>query len=128
MKRLNKNFFLNWLWVFAWMGMIYYFSDQPNLQSSLQPFWDLIFRKIAHVAEYFVLTYLLFRAISFGKKPNSSSLIIAITVAILYAIFDEWHQQSIVGRHGSIIDVLVDSVGVIMFALMHRFKHLLKII
>src|SRR3989338_4752211 len=63
---------LNWLAVLLWLGVIYYFSSQPNLKSELEPIWDLIFRKIAHLAEFFVLAYLLYCSLSSnglkGKK------------------------------------------------------------
>ena len=33
-------------------------------------------------------------------------------IGIIYAITDEIHQLFIVGRSGSIIDVLIDSIGI----------------
>ena len=114
-----KKIFLNWVLVIFWMAVIYYLSHQPNLGSGLEPLWDLIFRKIAHVAEYFVLAYLLFRAFqSHGFKP-SKALIFTAILAIMYAGFDEWHQSFISMREGKILDVLVDSVGIFIFVILN---------
>ena len=113
-----KKQIVNWLAVIAWIAVIYYFSHQPDLKSELEPFWDLIFRKIAHMAEYFVLSFLLFRAWSGHNLSFKKSLILSVVFAVLYAGFDEWHQTSISGRQGSIKDVGIDSIGVLSFVIL----------
>ena len=113
-----KKIILNWVAVLLWMGVIYYFSAQPDLKSELQPIWDLIFRKIAHMAEFFILAFLLFRAYLGNQMTTGKSLFFAMFVAIAYAIFDEYHQTVVVGRAGSPIDVMIDSVGVVTFAIL----------
>lgn len=113
-----KRIILNWLAVLLWMGVIYYFSAQPDLKSELEPIWDLIFRKIAHMAEFFILAFLLFRAYLGNKMIAGWALFLAVFIAIIYAIFDEYHQTLIDGRTGSSFDVIIDSVGVLAFAVM----------
>lgn len=125
-KKFNK-IILNWIFVLLWMGVIYYFSDQPNLKSDLAPLWDTIFRKLAHMAEFFVLAYLLFRAYHQGGIKQKYSLFLAAFIAVIYAISDEWHQSLVEGRTSSNIDVMVDSIGIIIFAIIQtrqfkRFK------
>ena len=113
---------LNWLVVLFWMGVIYYFSDQPNLKSELEPIWDLVFRKIAHMAEYFVLAYLLFRACNkTGFKPKRS-LVYAVFFSLTYAISDEYHQSLVGGRTASPVDVFVDSLGIFGFIILNIIK------
>ncbi len=86
MKKWQRQF-LNWLAVILWLGVIYYFSSQPELKSQLEPFIDLICRKIAHMAEFFVLAYLFFRALLIDLNFKKA-LIISVILSILSAFFD----------------------------------------
>lgn len=99
---------LLWLCVFAWMVGIWYVSDQPDVHSGLKQ--DLLLRKLAHVFEFAVLTWLLLLAIR-GRYTRDKDIITAVAVAVVYAFLDEWHQTWIAGRHGVINDVLIDSIG-----------------
>jgi len=124
-KFFNKSF-LNWLLVFLWLGVIYFFSSQSNLKSALEPFWDFIFRKIAHMAEYFVLAYLTFRAYRSLNVSVWESLGFALIIAVLAAVADEFHQLGVKGRVGSPIDVAIDSVGTLTFGVMQLNKKYLN--
>lgn len=117
MKNLKK--IISW-WILAllWMGVIYYFSAQPSLKSELQPIWDLIARKLAHMAEFFVLAYLFFKAYSSLGFTKIRSIVFALTFSIIYAIFDEWHQRFVSGRVASITDILIDSLGILIFGVL----------
>lgn len=105
-----KTKIFNWLLVFLWMGVIFFFSHQPDLKSSLPESWDFIFRKIAHITEYAILTWLLFRAL----VPNKIALLAVLIIALLYAISDEYHQTFVFGRQGCLRDVLIDSLGIFL--------------
>lgn len=113
---------INWLIVIGWMAVIYYFSSRPNLKSELEPIWDLIFRKIAHLAEYFVLAYLLFRAFKDHETSKNSALALAFILALFYAFIDEYHQSFIVGRAASLIDVGIDGLGPLIFTSLKLFE------
>ncbi len=95
-----------------WAGLIFYLSAQPNLNSGLGA-WDLILRKIAHMAVFAILFWLIWRAFAFKRQYFLWSLLIAI----LYAASDEWHQSFIVGRSMEFIDFLFDSLGILAVAL-----------
>ncbi|MCK4892015.1 MAG: VanZ family protein, partial [Candidatus Pacebacteria bacterium] len=87
------NIITLWLPVFIWCAIIYYFSSIPSLKSDLPNQLDLIFRKIAHMAEYGILTVLLFRA--YFKNNGftiKKSISFAIIFALTYAFTDEYHQ------------------------------------
>lgn len=114
--------FLSWLIVILWLGVIYYFSAQPNLASGFQPFWDIFFRKIAHIAEYFVLTYLFFSALKQYNLPFRKILIWTIIFSFLVAILDEYHQTFILGRQAKVLDVLIDGIGIISAAFLLKLK------
>jgi len=115
---MSKKILFNWLVVLLWLGMIFYFSHQPDLKSELEPSWDLIFRKVAHMAEYFVLAYLLFRALSESRLSRSRLLLISFFLSLVYSGLDEWHQSFIAGRVASVVDVGIDSAGAAVFWLL----------
>lgn len=63
-------------------------------------------RKAAHMAEYAVLSVLIY--IWLGKWKH------AIVFAALYAAGDELHQRFVPGRAGRLADVMIDSAGAVL--------------
>ncbi len=119
----NKiKIFLNWLAVALWLLLIYYFSSQPNLGSGLPFWWDMLFRKAAHVSEYFVLTYLFFKAFRLHRLGYKNNLLLSSVLTIIVAALDEWHQAYVVGRLGSVFDVAVDSLGVAVILILFHLN------
>ena len=102
----------------ALMTLIFVLSAQPDLSTGLG-FWDLVLRKTAHAAVYGLLTLLWFRALG-PIAPRA--LILALAISFLYAITDEYHQTYVDGRHGSVIDVGVDAIGIGVAALLVRSR------
>ena len=94
------------------MAVIFALSAQPDLNSGLGTI-DLIGRKIIHAASYGLLWWLWQPALGV-RSPLPAAL---ITVA--YAISDEYHQSFVEGRHGTPVDVLIDSVGVAIAIALH---------
>lgn len=74
-------------------------------------------RKIAHISEYFILT--LFFYIGFYKNLKKVSrtniLLLSVFLSIIYSISDELHQTFIPNRVGSYKDVIIDSIGSMIF-------------
>jgi len=93
-----------WGPVLLWAAVIFAFSAIPSLGTGLGT-WDLVLRKIAHVAEFAVLGALLFRA--------AGSATVAVALGSLYAVTDEIHQTFVEGRHGSPVDWAIDTAGVV---------------
>jgi VanZ family protein len=116
------NFLKNWLLVILWMGLIFFLSHQPELKSGLPGGWDFFLRKLAHILEYAVLTFLLIRALKGHHLTKRSVLVLAIVFAVLYALSDEYHQSFILGREGVPRDVLIDSLGVFLAAWLKKRK------
>ena len=113
MSEKIKTIIKLWFPVFIWCGVIYYLSSIPNLKSDLSGQWDFIFRKIAHLMEYAILTFLFFRASS--KNLNFRRAIsYAALFSITYALTDEYHQLFVFGREGNLGDILIDSLGVFL--------------
>jgi VanZ family protein len=107
---VRRNLLL-WLPVVGWAAVIFTFSAIPSLGTGLGT-WDLILRKLAHTTEYAVLAFLLARAV--GRAAP------AFALGVLYAASDEIHQTFVRGRHGSPVDVAIDSVGLLVGALAWR--------
>ena len=64
------------------MGLIFFLSAQPDLSTGLGT-WDLILRKLAHMAEYGLLWLLWWRALGYGNPALPAA------IAIGYSITDE---------------------------------------
>ena len=122
-----------WVWVAAWMGVIFFFSTDlfsgPQTSRVIGPFlkWfvpdvsdetirdiQLVIRKAAHVLEYAILSILSCRALAQRAAPSPLPLAAlgqAVLIAVAYAALDEWHQSWTDERFGSPLDVAIDSVG-----------------
>jgi hypothetical protein len=98
------------------MGVIFFLSAQPDLSSGLGA-WDLILRKAAHMTEYGLLVLLWWRALR-ERVPARLAVGLAVAIAIAYSGTDEYHQTFIHGRHGTPVDVAIDSVGMAAVALL----------
>lgn len=108
-----------WIPPFVLMGVIFFFSAQPDLNSGLG-LADLIGRKIIHASEYALLTFLWWRAFVRTSFRRAAPLI-GFSLAVGYAGTDEFHQTFIHGRHGSPVDVCIDAFGAGLCALfLHR--------
>jgi len=101
-----------WLPVGLWCGAIFYLSSIPNLATPWGT-WDIILRKIAHISEYGILAFLIWRAIFHSIRINlSKTYAWSGAFSFIYAISDEIHQIFVPTRHGSILDILIDGIGI----------------
>ncbi len=100
-----------WGPVVAWAALIFVLSSISGLGTGLGV-WDLVLRKIAHATEFAIFALLLVRA---SRRPGW-----AVLGGIAYAISDELHQAFVPGRHGAPLDVVIDSVGVVIGAFLAK--------
>jgi VanZ family protein len=108
-----------WLPPLLLMAVIFALSAQPDLNSGLGLI-DLIGRKLVHMSEYALLCFLWWRALRTVTDPGRA-IVIALAISVAYACTDELHQLSVRGRHGSPVDVGIDSIGAGLAALvLHR--------
>ena len=91
------------------MGLIFFFSAQPDLSSGLGV-WDLIGRKVIHALEYALLCFLWWRPLRTSLSPRAAVLA-AFALSVAYAVGDEYHQTFVEGRNGSPVDVAIDALG-----------------
>jgi len=117
----GKSVLRYWLPPVLWMGVIFILSAQPSLPDHPDTLLDTILKKAAHVIEYGVLAFLLWRAFSRGRGALSrSALVTAFFVSVLYALSDEYHQTFVPGRYGRLMDVGIDAVGALIALLVIR--------
>jgi VanZ family protein len=103
-----------WIPVILWAALIFTLSGIPGLSSGLE--YDHILRKMAHVMEYGIFTFFLYRAFRGTFQLDYLSLFFYPTmIAFFYAVSDEIHQLFVPYRGGAFTDVLIDSIGIISF-------------
>jgi VanZ family protein len=132
------SFLRYWFPLFVWMALI--FSASADTQSTehtsrfLEPFlrWfnpnisahaieavRWMVRKAAHMTEFGLLAWLLWRVLRKPKRndPRPWSWKIAagaIGLVVLYAATDEFHQRFVPNRTASVTDVCIDTAGAVL--------------
>lgn len=125
---------VNIIFVIIWMIVVFKFSSQvgddsssvsgntirriitfftPDIEitklelivESLQPF----IRKLAHFTLYTIGGFFIYNL----NIKKSNNIVISLILGVLYAISDEIHQLFVPGRSGSIMDVGIDSMGIL---------------
>jgi VanZ family protein len=94
-----------WRWasVVAWAALIFVLSSMSAFGTDLGV-WEFILPKAVHLLEFAVLGFLLLWA---TRREG-----VALVLGIAYAASDELHQRFVPGRHGSVSDVVIDTLGV----------------
>ena len=130
-----SKFLRYWLPVLAWAALISFFSTDtfhgdrtrgivrsvllfflPDLNPETVELVHAVVRKLAHMAEYCIFTLILYRGFR-QDAPNSRRwrwALPALLVAVGFAGVDEFHQTFEPRRTGSIIDVSIDAMGVLI--------------
>jgi VanZ family protein len=99
------------------MAAIFFMSNQPSEALPVYGPWDWLIKKGAHFLAYALLAFLAFRVTREGPRPY----LIAFLIAFAYAVSDEIHQLFVDGRHGTAVDVVIDSLGALAALwLIHR--------
>ena len=94
-------------------GIMILFSSVPgNAIPEIITFWQ--WDKVAHGAEFFVFTVLLFRYLVRGRhKTPGQALRLCLFIGLMYAALDELHQILIPKRECSIYDFAADAAGIL---------------
>ena len=95
-----------WIAIVIWIGTTAAF---PLMDGS----WPrLLFRKSVHIAEYGVLGFLFYAALTGGSaRFRPTRALVAIALAVAVASADEWHQSFMPFRAGLASDVAIDAFG-----------------
>ena len=131
--------------IIIWMCFIFFMSNQPAEISDSQSigiinilskmgidmngiFGDIanfIVRKCAHFIEYMILGFLIINLLKNDFKLQHV-LLFAIMGVFLYACTDEFHQLFVPGRSGNFRDVIIDTSGGALSAILFGLKRLLS--
>jgi len=81
--------------------------------------------KLVHFGEYFIFLLLMHRALA-NRPVNLAGFWLyfpAIAVSIIFAALDEYHQSFVPGRDADLYDLLSDSIGIILAAVLLFLLH-----
>ena len=94
----------------------------PNTSPETLAVIHFIVRKIAHFTEYAILGFLAARAFRTSPRPaiNQRWFLICLTLIIVYALMDEYHQTFVPSRTASIYDSMIDVTGGLIALLIVR--------
>ena len=103
------------------MGLIYLMSSRWmafGMSADATEAWfgvlNYVVRKLAHLTEYAILTYLWLRSIRTESRRFGPCLAWSAVLSVCYAVTDEIHQCVVPERLGTWIDVLYDAAGVLL--------------
>ena len=132
---------INIILIILWMGLIFVLSNDTAEESSkksdgliVRCVQDIIkrdlstkekekvlkylvkpVRKSAHFFLYFVLGILIINLFKSFELFNYKTILLAILLCFLYACSDEIHQLFIKGRSCEVRDILIDTIGSLLF-------------
>lgn len=91
------------------MAIIFIASSIPNLG----PLPGGVSDKSGHSIGYAILGALVLRALSGARwaRVTWKTAFLAIAIATLYGVSDEWHQSFVPGRSPEVLDVVADMTG-----------------
>jgi VanZ family protein len=106
-----------WLWgpVVLFMALLFMLSGRPGTDDLPGGISD----KAAHFIAYAVLSALVLRALTdgFKSRPTLTRAGVAILIAALYGVSDEFHQGFIPSRHSEFADLIANGLGAMAGAL-----------
>jgi len=145
MKVKNIKRIIYLILVIIWMIIVFSFSNQNGTKSqgssdiitnkiveisddyfaldikSSEDTISFVVRKLAHLSTYFLGGILIYNFINTFSINKKYIIIFSIVLGVVYACTDELHQLFIDGRSAQMMDVFIDSCGVVL-AVVTRIK------
>ncbi|OEH92157.1 VanZ family protein [Bacillus solimangrovi] len=91
---------------------VYYANKEVSIEAlGTTKFIEFFIRKFAHFSVFFMLCFLIFRALNVTALKLGMKSLIALLVTGIYAALDEYHQSFTENRTPLIEDVLLDCFG-----------------
>lgn len=103
----TTDFLRRWGPAILMIVAIFFFSSIPFRQLPRFGRYDLLVKKGGHALGYGLLAAAFWHGFNWSKKLWW----LALLLAVLYAVSDEFHQSFVPGRHPSPVDVAIDSAG-----------------
>lgn len=110
MKSERLNRVTRWLPSLLWACVIFYASSRPG--STLPGGYSVQ----GHLGEYFIFGALLALALV-QARPLKQAVVIAVVIASVYGITDEFHQHFVAQRTPDVVDWGLDTIGAVAGAL-----------
>lgn len=104
-------------WIRRWwptiLMMTLIFMASGTSGSDLPRFgrWDVFVKKGGHLAGYALLAVAFLHGLASGRAFSRRQALLAVLLAALYAVTDEFHQGFTPGRSPSTEDVAIDTLG-----------------
>ena len=111
------------------MLVIFIFSATPSNELPNFGGSDTLIKKGSHMLGYGLLTLAYLRGINGVKKTNNSNwldMVLALVLAVIYAMTDEYHQSFVYGRNSRWADVGIDTIGGAIGLLLWEFLPAVK--
>ena len=110
-----------WVAVALWATVIYMLSDQSRIPTA--PGLSTQLTAIAgHLIAYGILGFLLAAALQESGAGPRRAARLALVLAVLYGVSDEWHQSFVPGRDPSLGDLLADAIGAALGVTLHAVR------
>ena len=102
--------------------MLMLFVQSSLGQLELPDFGIDWFDKILHFVVFGILGFLTTRGMNHSSNQflKQKYFVMGILISVLYSITDEVHQYFVPGRYASLLDLIADILGIIMFAWIYR--------
>ena len=108
-----RSILLRWAPSLVMMGLIFLLSSLPSDKIPYYGTLDYLIKKGGHALGYGLLGLSYYYAL-----PRSLSTVykwvLALIMAVLFALSDEYHQSFVEGRTSSLTDVAIDTLGAII--------------
>lgn len=101
---------LRWLPSLLVMGVIFTLSSLPSEEVPNFGFLDSLVKHGGHFLGYALLGLAYAFALPRGVSGRAGAML-AVVLALLYALTDEYHQSFVPGRSASWLDVMIDGLG-----------------
>ena len=95
----------------ALLGISFALSSIPDLDHTDGPIWRALFNAM-HAPLFGAVAWCIYKTFSRGRDGSRPALTLALVLAGLYGVLDEWHQSFVGGRDASLLDLLVDFIGI----------------
>lgn len=101
-------------------------NDQTQKEEQLIEKLNKPLRKCMHATEYLILSILILKWLRNYDIKKWKAIVVSVITSFLYACTDEFHQLFVAGRTSQFTDVLIDTSGAIIGAII--FSILMAII
>jgi hypothetical protein len=74
---------------------------------------------VYHAGIFFFLQFFLLLSM---KKNNEKTILLTLSISIVYAILDEIHQFFVPGRSMTIFDMAIDTIGILLATAIYTYR------